>query len=165
MAEFTVGDMAVYQDNGVGEITDINTMEISGAQIKFYVLRMLENGATIRIPTSRAASIGLREVIPAETVPEVYAILREKGKKPEDKTWNRRYRAYKDKLKTGSVYEIARVLRDLYRLQAEKELSYGERQMLGQARNLLVKELSIATSRDESEISQELEDLFSLVEA
>lgn len=162
MAEFVVGDMAVYQDNGVGQITDISTMEISGSEIKVYVLRILENGATIRIPTSRATSIGLREVIPPETVPEVYAILREKGKKPEDKTWNRRYRAYKDKLKTGSAYEIARVLRDLYRLQGEKELSYGERQMLNQARNLLVKELSIATAREEDVVSQELEDLFSI---
>lgn len=161
MTEFAVGDMAVYQDNGVGEITDISTMEVGGSSIRFYVLRILENGATIRIPTNKAKSVGLREVIPAETVPEVYAILKEKGRKPEDKTWNRRYRAYKEKLKTGSVHEIARVLRDLYRLQSDKDLSYGERQMLNQARNLLVRELAIATERNETEIGQELEELFS----
>jgi CarD family transcriptional regulator len=157
---FTVGDMAVYQGKGIGQITDIGKMSVAGASIEVYTLRLVENGTTIRIPTHKAGEVGLREIICEQEVRTVYDILREAGEKPEDKTWNRRYRHYREKLRTGSVQEVARVMRDLYRLKGDKELSYGERQMLDEARNLLVKELSFATRRDETEIVQELEDLF-----
>lgn len=157
---FTVGDMAVYQGQGIGEITSISTLEVGGAAIEVYVVRILENGSTIRVPIKKASEVGLREIIDVDEVPEVYAILRDDAKRPKEKTWNRRYRNYMDKLKTGSVKEIAAVLRDLYRLKGDKDLSYGERKMLNQARNLLVKELSFATQRAENEIAQELEDLF-----
>lgn len=158
--QFSVGDMAVYQGKGIGEITDIGKMEVAGASIEVYTLRLVESGTTIRIPTHKADAVGLREIIDVDEVESVYDILRAKAVRSGDKTWNRRYRAYREKLRTGSVHEIARVLRDLYRLKNDKELSYGERQMLEEARNLLVKELSFATKRDEMEIVQELEDLF-----
>ncbi len=159
MAQFTVGDRAVYQGKGIGEITEVGTMQVGGASLEVYTLRM-EGGAIVRIPTHKAADVGLRGLIEAAEVPAVYEILREAAGRPKDKTWNRRYRAYSEKLRAGSVQEIAEVTRDLSRLQDDKELSYGERQMLEQARSLLVKELSIATRRDEIEIAQELEDLF-----
>lgn len=157
---FLVGDMAVYQGQGIGQITDIGQMKVGAASIEVYTLRLVETGTTIRIPTHKAGEVGLREIIDEAEVRTVYGILREQAQKLEDKTWNRRYRHYREKLRTGSVQEVARVLRDLYRLKSDKELSYGERQMLDEARNLLVKELSFATRRDETEIVQELEDLF-----
>ncbi|MFZ4734575.1 MAG: CarD family transcriptional regulator [Bradymonadia bacterium] len=160
MVQFSVGDMAVYQGQGIGQITGIGQMQVGPSTVDVYTLRLVENGTTIRIPISKANSVGLRELIDPVEIPGVYEILKEAGRKPEDKTWNRRYRAYMDKLKTGSVHEIARVLRDLYRLKGDKDLSYGERKMLDQARNLLVKELSLASRRDETEVAQELEELF-----
>jgi CarD family transcriptional regulator len=160
MVQFSVGDMAVYQGQGIGQITGIGQMQVGPSTVDVYTLRLVENGTTIRIPISKADSVGLRELIDPVEIPGVYEILKEAGRKPEDKTWNRRYRAYMDKLKTGSVHEIARVMRDLYRLKGDKDLSYGERKMLDQARNLLVKELSLASRRDETEVAQELEELF-----
>lgn len=159
MNHFEVGDMAVYQGQGVGQITGIDKMEVGGASLEVYTLQM-ESGTIVRVPTHKATTVGLRELIAAEAVPQVYDILREAGQGPRDKTWNRRYRAYSDKLRMGTVSETAEVMRDLYRLQGNKELSYGERQMLDQARRLLVRELSLATQRDEGEVAQELEDLF-----
>ncbi len=157
--EFQVGDMAVYQGQGIGQITDIGDMSVAGMSLEVYTLRM-HDGTIVRVPTAKATSVGLRNVIDVAEVPEVYHILRQEADGPKDKTWNRRYRAYSEKLRTGSVREIAEVLRDLYRLKGDKELSYGERQMLDQARTLLVQELSLATKRDEVEVSQELEELF-----
>jgi CarD family transcriptional regulator len=159
MTHFEVGDMAVYQGKGIGEITDVGTMEVAGTSLQVYTLRM-DSGTIVRVPTHKAEAVGLRGLIEPEQVPGVYEILKGEAARPKDKTWNRRYRAYSEKLRTGSVDEIAQVMRDLYRLQDDKELSYGERQMLDQARSLLVKELSLATQRDELEVAQELEDLF-----
>lgn len=160
MVQFAVGDMAVYQGQGIGQITEIGQMHIGPAVVDIYTLRLVENGTTIRIPIAKAESVGLRELIDPGEIPAVYQVLREAGRKPEDKTWNRRYRAYMEKLRTGAVHEIAGVMRDLYRLKGGKDLSYGERKMLEQARTLLVKELSLASRRDETEVAQELDDLF-----
>lgn len=159
MELFAIGDMAVYQGQGIGEITEISRMEVGGSSLEVYTLTM-DSGTIVRIPTHKAADVGLRGLIPLQDVPEIYRILREEGARPTEKPWNRRYRAYNEKLRTGSVRDIAEVLRDLYRLGATKELSYGERQMLDQARTLLVKELSLTTKRDELDVMQELEELF-----
>ena len=94
------------------------------------------------IPTTNVAAAGLRPVISKEMVRKVYHILRTKKIEVDQQTWNRRYREYTEMIKTGSVLEIAKVLRDLFVLKADKELSFGERKMLDTARNLLVKELS-----------------------
>jgi CarD family transcriptional regulator len=93
-------------------------------------------------------------------VTKVYKILREKKVETDQQTWNRRYREYTEKIKTGSVLQIATVLRDLFVLKGDKELSFGERKMLDTARNLLVKELSIARSHSEEKIMEELRHIF-----
>ena len=109
----------------------------------------------------KAIAVGLRKIIDKTTVTRVYRILREKKKAPIDQqTWNRRYREYTEKIKTGSVIEIAAVLRDLFLLKSDKELSFGERKVLDTARNLLVKELSIARSHTEEKIMEELSHIF-----
>jgi CarD family transcriptional regulator len=160
---FKVGEKVVYPAHGVGIIDSIQTRVIQGKAQTFYMLRILDNDMTIMIPTDNVAAVGLRRVIGKDMVNKVYQILRErKKKKPVDQqTWNRRYREYTEKIKTGSVLEIATVLRDLSVLKADKELSFGERKMLDLARNLLVKELSIAKAHPEEKIKQELEQIFS----
>ncbi|MCB9550488.1 MAG: CarD family transcriptional regulator [Myxococcales bacterium] len=161
MAHFTVGDIAVYQGQGIGRITDISTMEVAGASLEFYTVHM-DSGTIVRVPTHKADDVGLRSPIDPQDVPAVYGILKADADRPADKTWNRRYRAYSEKLRSGSVEDLAQVTRDLYRLQDGKDLSFGERQMLEQARTLLVKELSLATRRDEGEIAQEIEAVFNI---
>src|SRR5258708_6060223 len=97
-----------------------------------------------------------------EQAGEVIAILKQTNVKIDNQTWNRRYREYMEKIKTGSVYEIAEVLRDLFLLKVDKELSFGERKMLDTARNLLLKELSLATSKDDLEQQAEVRSIFGL---
>jgi CarD family transcriptional regulator len=112
----------------------------------------VDSEMTIMIPTENVQTVGLRRIIGRDMVTKVYKILREKKVEVDQQTWNRRYREYTEKIKTGSVLEIAKVLRDLFVLKADKELSFGERKMLDTARNLLVKELAIARSFPEEKI-------------
>jgi CarD family transcriptional regulator len=161
MLTFKVGDKAVYPVHGVGEVLSIEEQEIGGCCHTFYVLQILDNGMKIMVPTGNVETVGLREVIDNGQVDEVYRILREKEIAVEAATWNRRYREYMDKIRTGSVFEIAEVLRDLCLLKQEKELSFGERKMIDTARSLLLKELAIAKGVDEGEVQNDLDLIFS----
>ena len=160
---FKVGDKVVYPAHGVGEIEAIRTQMISGTEKRMFMLRILDTDMKIMIPIDHVQSVGLRKVIDRQMVAEVYKILRQKQKRRmegDQPTWNRRYREYTEKIKTGSILEIAKVLRDLFVLKGDKELSFGERKMLDTARNLLVKELSIARSHSEEKIMEELRHIF-----
>ncbi len=157
---FSVGDKAVYPAHGVAEITGIETREISGSKQTFYILRILENGLRIMIPTRNIDAVGLRRVASRNDIKEVYEILRSRDVSVDSQTWNRRYREYMEKIKTGSVFEIAEVLRDLSLLKFDKDLSFGERKMLDTAKNLLVKELAVAEGSREEKIQQELDEIF-----
>lgn len=158
--EFSKGDVAVYPAHGVGYIESIESKEINGDTLNFYMMKIVENGMVIMIPTSNVESVGLREVIPETEVPEVYKVMKEKAQGSDNQTWNRRYREYMDKIKTGSIYDVAEVFRDLFQLKLEKDLSFGERKLLDTAQNLLVQELSMAKDVDEKSMMQEIESLF-----
>jgi CarD family transcriptional regulator len=158
--EFFKGDLAVYPAHGVGCIESIESKEINGDTMNFYMMKIVENGMVIMIPTSNVESVGLRELIPETEVPEVYKVMQEKAQGADNQTWNRRYREYMDKIKTGSIYDVAEVFRDLFQLKLEKDLSFGERKLLDTAQNLLVQELSTAKDIDEKSMMQEIENLF-----
>ena len=158
--EFLKGDVAVYPAHGVGYIESIESKEINGDTLNFYMMKIVENGMVIMIPTSNVESVGLRELIPETEVPEVYKVMKEKAQGSDNQTWNRRYREYMDKIKTGSIYDVAEVFRDLFQLKLEKDLSFGERKLLDTAQNLLVQELSMAKDVDEKFMMQEIESLF-----
>ena len=160
-AEFKVGEKVVYPAHGVGVIESLQTRNVSGTQKRFYMLRIVDNEMTIMIPTENVDSVGLRRIIGKQMVTKVYRILKDKKVEVDQQTWNRRYREYTEKIKTGSVLEIAKVLRDLFVLKGGKELSFGERKMLDTARTLLVKELAIARSSPEEKIMEELQTIFS----
>lgn len=163
MTTFSIGDKAVYPAHGVAEIVGIETREIGGNKQTFYILKVLETGMKVMIPTRNVGTVGLREIMSARDVREVFNILRSKEISVEEgQTWNRRYREYMDKIKTGSVFEIAEVLRDLSLIKASKELSFGERKMLDTARQLLVRELAIAKNTNETKIEQEIEKIFGI---
>ena len=157
---FKVGDSAVYPAHGVAVVKKIEEKTVGGMKKSFYVLEVIENSMTIMVPTDNADSVGLREIISNEQVDEVYTILKQRNIKIDQTTWNRRYREYMEKIKTGSVYEIAEVLRNLFLLRHSKDLSFGERKMLDQAKNLLVKEISLAKKAAENDIEQEIQAIF-----
>lgn len=148
---FQVGDNAVYPGYGVGEVVSVETKEMMGCKQVFYSVKILETGMKIMVPKNNAKNVGLRPIISKSEASKVLDILQEKNVKIDNQTWNRRYREYMEKIKTGSVYEIAEVLRDLFVLKVDKELSFGERKMLDTARSLLMSELSLATTKKELE--------------
>jgi CarD family transcriptional regulator len=158
---FKSGDLAVYPAHGVGVIERVETQEISGCRQDFYVMRILDNDMIIMIPTQNVSNVGLREIIGQNEVPKLYSILKKRDVVIDNQTWNRRYREYMDKIKTGSVYEVAEVYRDLLILKVEKDLSFGERKMLDTARSLLVKEISLAKKVEEKQIEKDLDRIFS----
>ena len=158
---FNVGDLAVYPAHGVGIIEKIEAQEISGCRQDFYVMRILDNDMIIMIPTNNVDNVGLRDIIPRKEVSRLYSILKKRDVSIDNQTWNRRYREYMEKIKTGSAFEVAEVYRDLLMLKVEKDLSFGERKMLDTARNLLVKEISLAKEVGEDQIERDLDRIFS----
>jgi CarD family transcriptional regulator len=155
---FKVGDLAVYPAHGVGVIERIENKEISGCQEDFFVMRILENNMIIMIPSSNTKNVGLRELIDQTEVSKVFSILKNRDMYVDDsQTWNRRYRDYMDKIKSGSVFEVAEVYRDLSTIKQDKELSFGERKMLDTARSLLVKEISLAKNMKEEDVERDIQ--------
>jgi CarD family transcriptional regulator len=158
---FAVGDLAVYPAHGVGRIEAIETRVVNGEEHDFYIMKILENGMVIMIPTMNVESVGLRDVIAQNEIPKILDVIKSKRELAIDnQTWNRRYREYMDKIKTGSLYEVAEVFRDLSLLKLTKDLSFGERKLYDTAWNLLIKELSTAKEKDEKTVAKEIEDLF-----
>jgi CarD family transcriptional regulator len=158
--DFKVGDKAVYPAQGVAEVVSIEEKDIAGNRQKFYVLRILDTDRKIMVPVNNAQNVGLRPPISEKEIREIFEILGERVSAFDNQTWNRRYRGFMDKIKTGSVFDVAEVMRDLYRLKAEKSLSFGERRMLETARSLIVKEIAVARKKSELKVQAEIEKIF-----
>lgn len=160
-SHFQVGDKAVHPAHGLGEVTAIESREVAGNPGSFYVLRILDSGMKVMVPTRSAQSVGLRGVMSPKDADQVLAVFASSEKAVGSGPWNRRQRAYTELLKTGSPVDIARVLRDLYQVKFrdEKELSYGERRLMDQARALLFKELALAKHTTENDIEQRIESM------
>jgi CarD family transcriptional regulator len=162
---FKVGAKAVYPAHGVVKVKGIEIKEICGTKRAFYILKVIDSDATVMVPTDNAGTVGLRPVITKSEIPSIYRILRGKRKANNSgnghQSWNKRYREYAEKLKSGNILEVATVLRDIYLLQGEKELSFGERRIMDAARVLLIKEISIAKSLEEESVAGEIERLLS----
>jgi CarD family transcriptional regulator len=146
----------------VGKIKAVETKEILGSKHDFYSIEIIESGMKILVPTNNTESVGLRPIISNEEADRVLGILKQTDVKIDNQTWNRRYREYMEKIKTGSVFEIAEVLRDLFLLKVDKELSFGERKMLDTARGLLLRELSLAKGKEELESQEGVRAIFNL---
>ncbi len=145
---YRVGTKVVYPTHGVGLVEAIEKKEVSGGRQSFYILRILGSGMTIMVPTKNAARVGLRGVIEASEIPKVMAILKQNDLKISP-NWNRRFKDNLERIKTGSLYEVALVLRKLVLLQKERSLSFGEKKMLENVRGLIVSEISHASGVDQ----------------
>ncbi|MDA3971648.1 MAG: CarD family transcriptional regulator [Desulfobulbaceae bacterium] len=157
---FKKGDMAVYPGHGVGKIKKIETQVVAGEEHSFYVMEVRDTSMTVMIPCLTSEKVGLRAIITTDDVDEVFTILNMKDVEIVAQPWNQRYREYMEKIKSGSVFEIASVLRDLFVLTETKDLSFGERKMLDSARILLVSEISLANSMSEDEVGEQIEGIF-----
>jgi CarD family transcriptional regulator len=154
--QFKVGDKAVYPAHGVAQITGIESREIAGQKKEFYILRILDTEMKLMIPTDGAKRAGLRDVITKNEAKKVIEILKDPSIAVTVQPWNKRYREYTEMLTSGSAFEVAKVLRDLHRVKEEKELSFSERRLLEQARNLVVTELALARKIDVAKVEKEV---------
>ena len=156
--EGRVGQLAVYPGHGVVRIEELRRQVIAGQRRHFLVLRMVEDDSRILIPREKAEDVGLRRVMGRKEAARIWEILRTRAapRRRGGVTWSRQFRDYRDKLRTGSVFDIAEVLRDLLQLQHEKELSFGERRVLDSARSLLVHELAAAQKVAAGHVEAEL---------
>lgn len=157
---YKIGDKVVYPGHGVGEITSVQAKSIAGTEQQFFEIKIVDSGMKIMVPVAQLETVGLRKIIDKKAIDKVYAILKDRDFKIDTQTWNRRFRQYSQKIKTGSVFEIAEVLRDLSVLSVGKELSFGEKKMLDTAQSLLVSEIAIAKSRSQEKVMGELREIF-----
>lgn len=156
---FSVGDRVVYPMHGAGVIEAIEEKEILGERKQYYVMKLPLGEMKVLIPTDNISMVGLRGVIEKEEVPRVFVVLQ--GDQPEMSTnWNRRYRNHLEKIKSGDIYEVAEVVRNLMLRDREKGLSTGESKMLETARQILVSELILVQGVEQAEIISSLENIF-----
>ncbi len=156
--EFELGDHVVYPHHGAGKVLKKEEMEMLGERREYLTIKILHNDMTVRVPTENAALAGLRRVIDEETVKKVLDVLRDEVSEMP-KNWNRRFKHNRDKIKTGDIYELAEVVRNLSLRESEKGLSTGEKQMFTRTKKILASELMYALDKDEEEAENYLDDL------
>ncbi len=156
---YNIGDKVVYPMHGAGIIEAIEEKEVLGEKRQYYILRLPVGDMKVMIPISNCKEVGLREVIDNEGVRRVIDILQEQSSTMST-NWNRRYRANLEKIKSGDVYEVAEVVRNLINREREKGLSSGERKMLENARQILISELVLATELAEDKAKSLIDSAF-----
>jgi CarD family transcriptional regulator len=153
--EFELGDHVVYPHHGAGKVLSKEDMEVLGTTREYLTIKILHNDMTVKVPTENAALAGLRRVIDEETVKKVLDVLSDVVSEMP-KNWNRRFKHNRDKIKTGDIYELAEVVRNLAIRESEKGLSTGEKQMFTRAKKILASELMYALGMDEQEVDEHL---------
>ena len=154
--EYAIGDNVVYPHHGAGKVLKKEQKEVLGEKRLYLTIKILHNDMTVMVPCENAAKAGLRRVIDDEAVAKVMAVLRDDVSQMP-KNWNRRFKHNRDKIKTGDVYELAEVVRNLAIRESEKGLSTGEKQMYTRAKKILASELMYALEMDEDESEDHLD--------
>lgn len=159
---FAEDELVVYPAQGVGKVERIENQDIGGVQAEYYIVRILSNNVTLMVPVKNAANVGLRPVCSAKEAKLIFASLEDRSDFTgySGQNWNRRYREYSEKLKSGDLSEVAYVLKELLLIGKDKELSFGERRLLEQAMGLLTLELAYALDKDQEAIKEQIEALF-----
>jgi CarD family transcriptional regulator len=153
--EFEIGQSVVYPHHGAGKVLRKEMKEVLGESREYLTIKILHNDMTVMVPTQNAAVAGLRPIIDEETCRKVHAVLQDECSEMP-KNWNRRFKHNRDKIKTGDIYELAEVVRNLGIREAEKGLSTGEKQMFTRAKKILASELMYALEMDEEQVEQHL---------
>ncbi len=155
---YSVGDKVVYPHHGAGKIMKIESKDVLGQQRDYLTIQILHNDMTVMVPVENADRAGLRKVVESDVVDQVLEVLRgDPTKMP--KNWSRRYKHNRDKLKTGDIFEVAEVVRNLAIRHADKGLSTGEKQMFSKAKKILASELMYARDFSEDEANAFLEEV------
>jgi CarD family transcriptional regulator, regulator of rRNA transcription len=157
---FKVGDKVVYPHHGAGTLVKREKREVLGEKREYLTIKILHNDMTVNVPTANAEAVGLRQVIDEEMVKKVTKALTGGGT-AMPKNWNRRFKHNRDKMKTGDIFELAEVVRNLSLRDHEKGLSTGEKQMFVKAKKILASELMYAKGLDEEAAADWLDEVLS----
>src|SRR5258705_4663837 len=153
---YKVGDKVVYPHHGAGTVVKKETREVLGEKREYLTIKILHNDMTVNVPADNADRVGLRKVIDEQMVSKVLKALTGSGT-TMPKNWNRRFKHNRDKMKTGDIFELAEVVRNLSLRDHEKGLSTGEKQMFVKAKKILASELMYAKEMDEEEAAEWLD--------
>ena len=156
--DFAIGDNVVYPHHGAGQVIKKEQKEILGEAREYLTIKILHNDMTVMVPCENAGKAGLRRVIDEDTVKKVLGVLSDDVSEMP-KNWNRRFKHNRDKIKTGDIYELAEVVRNLAVREQDKGLSTGEKQMYTRAKKILASEMMYALEKTEDEAEAYLDDL------
>ncbi|MGE4298536.1 MAG: CarD family transcriptional regulator [Desulfovibrionaceae bacterium] len=159
---FSVEELVVYPAQGVGRVERVESQEIGGCTAEYYIVRILINNVTLMVPVKNAQNVGLRPVCSSARAEEILASLHDRTGFTgySGQNWNRRYREYSEKLKSGDLADVAYVLKELLLIGKDKELSFGERRLLEQAMNLISLELAHALGKAQGDVQRSIEEIF-----
>jgi CarD family transcriptional regulator len=159
---FKLNELVVYPSQGVGRVERIETQEIGGATAEFYIVRILSNNVTLMVPVKNAKNVGLRSVCTMRAGQVIFESLKDRSDFTgyTGQNWNRRYREYSEKLKSGDLADVAYVLKELFLIGKDKELSFGERRLLEQAMSLVSMELAFSLNRDQEDVREDIMAMF-----
>ncbi len=156
--DFSIGDNVVYPHHGAGQVIKKEDKEILGEVRQYLTIKILHNDMTVMVPCENAGKAGLRRVIDEDTVKKVLSVLTDDVSEMP-KNWNRRFKHNRDKIKTGDIYELAEVVRNLAVREQDKGLSTGEKQMYTRAKKILASEMMYALEKSEDDAEAYLDDL------
>jgi CarD family transcriptional regulator len=159
---FKVNELVVYPSQGVGRVERVQSQEIGGVKADFYIVRILSNNVTLMVPVSNAENVGLRCVCSPTIGQGIFESLKDRSEFTgyTGQNWNRRYREYSEKLKSGDLSDVAYVLKELFLIGKDKELSFGERRLLEQAMGLVSMELAYSVDKTQDAIKDGINEIF-----
>lgn len=159
---FSPEQLVVYPTHGVGIVDKIESQSVGGLEVDFYIVRILGNNITLMVPVNNAANVGLRTLSTKEYCNEILESLKDRSGFTgyTGQNWNRRYREYSEKLKTGTLVDSCQVLKELLLISGEKDLSFGERRLLEQAMNLVTMEIACVMGNQQELVQNQIEAMF-----
>ncbi len=155
--KYQISDYLVCPGHGVGQVVDISSREIAGTTLNTVTVQLLNNGMKMIYPEN---SSEIRALVTTSEVEDLFSLLSDHEVNPSRETWNRRYRDYMTKVNSGSILEIADVLRSLLIIKFSKKLSFSEKKMVDLCKDLMIKEIAITTGSTEKEVDQRIEAIF-----
>jgi CarD family transcriptional regulator len=159
---FRVGDKVVYPHHGAATVESLQDREMEGATRKYYILRLSYGDLTLMVPMDGADEVGLRGVVPKDEIEDVFQILKSRKQAPSPSNWSRRFKNHVEKLRSGDIYQVAEVVKNLTLRDKDKGLSAGEKRMLSKARQILVSELTFALNSNEDKAEAMLDEVLGL---
>jgi len=154
--QFRVGEKVVYPNHGVGVIEEVTRKSVNGIPEEFYMLRIHSNSSLVMIPTANVKSVGLRKIIKKSDVDQLFKLLQEDFYEPEA-DWKDRYKEHLEKMRTGSIFQVAEVLKNLVYLSYKKNLSFREKRMLDRAKQLITSEVATVRGLSEKVVEEQID--------